>query len=320
MVASASARRQARSDLREKIKLEKDFVRKLTTLNNKVIKRSVLLFGRDGVVLNARIFESELSELLENQYDRAARVFDDQIREFLPKTLESTAKEDALIAAALVAFFAARTIEQSQIITRTNQRDINKSIAEADRQLQEVAEAGVIVTNREVAKTSGILLRRKLKSRIGSIATTEIQVAAESAKATELAILTRNPRSLPRPTLAIPRPQIVVPQLPLGLPPPKIQKLWVSDGDERVRRGRFSHVKADGQKVNVDEPFVVSGEFLKIPGDSSLGASLGNIIRCRCASTVRKKDVINARKAIFDAETRIEIETEVPIPEFGFTS
>ena len=318
MAASLSVRRQARSDLREKIKLEKDFVRKLTTLNNKVIKRSVLLFGRDGVVLNARIFESELSELLENQYDRAARVFDDQIREFLPKTLESTAKEDALIAAALVVFFAARTIEQSQIITRTNQRDINKSIAEADRQLQEVAEAGVIVTNREVAKTSGTLLRRKLKSRIGSIATTEIQVAAESVKATELAILTRNPRSLPRPTLAIPRPQVVVPQLPLGLTPPKIQKLWVSAGDERVRRGKFSHVKADGQKVNVDEPFVVSGEFLKIPGDSSLGASLGNIIRCRCASTVRKKDVINARKAIFDAETRIEVETEVPVPEFGF--
>ena len=320
MDASEEARTQARSDLRDKIKLEKDFIRKLTTLNNKIIKKTVLDFGRDGVVLNAREFEYELSDLLENQYERTAKVFDDQIREFLPKDLESTEEEDSLITDALILFFAARLIDQSQIITRTNQRDISQSIVSADRQLQELAKPGEIVSNRQVAQVAGTLLRRKLKGRTGTIATTEIQVAAEASKATETSILTRNPASLPRPVLPIPRPQVVVPELPTGLIPPKVKKEWVTAGDEVVRRTPFSHVAADGQKVNIDESFDVSGQLLRIPGDTSQGASLGNVLKCRCASVRDKNDVLNARKAIFDAQAMAEIETEVPVPEFGFIS
>lgn len=320
MAASESARRQAREDLRDKIKLEKDFIRKLTTLNNKIVKKTVLDFARDGVVLNAREFEPALAELLDGQYDRAARVFSDQIRDVLPEDLQSTDIENSLITDALVVFFAARVIDQSQIITRTNQRDISTSIVSANRQLQELAEPGEIVTTRAVARTAGVLLRRKLKGRTGTVATTEVQVAAESSKATETSILTRNPGSLPRPVLAIPQPQVVVPQLPVGLPPPKVKKEWVTAGDEVVRRSPFSHVFADGLKINLEESFDVGGQLLRIPGDTSQGASLSNVINCRCASVRDKQDVLNARKAIFDAETQIEIETEVPIPEFGFTS
>lgn len=320
MAASESARRQAREDLRDKIKLEKDFIRKLTTLNNKIVKKTVLDFGRDGVVLNAREFEPELAELLDNLYDRAAKVFSDQIRDVLPEGLESTETENSLIADALVVFFAARVIDQSQIITRTNQRDISTSIVSANRQLQELAEPGEIVSTRAVARTAGVLLRRKLKGRTGTVATTEVQVAAESSKATETSILTRNPASLPRPVIAIPQPQVVVPQLPVGLAPPKVEKEWVTAGDEVVRVSPFSHVLADGLKVNIEESFDVGGQLLRIPGDTSQGASLSNVINCRCASVRDKQDVLNARKAIFDAEAQIEIETEVPIPEFGFTS
>jgi len=319
MAASAAARDQAREDLRDKIKLEKDFIRKLTRLNNQIVKKTVLDFGRDGVVLNAREFESELAELLDGQYERAAKVFSDQIRGVLPEDLASTDTEDSLITDALIVFFAARVIDQSQLITRTNQRDISQSILSANRQLQELAEPGVIVTTREVARTAGTLLRRKLKGRSGTIATTEVQVAAESSKATETSILTRNPASLPRPVIAIPQPQVVVPELPVGLPPPKVDKEWVTAGDEVVRVSPFSHVTADGLKVNIDESFDVGGQLLRIPGDTSQGASLSNVINCRCASVRDKNDVLNARKAIFDAETRIATETEVAVPEFGFT-
>ena len=282
MAASAAARDQAREDLRDKIKLEKDFIRKLTRLNNQIVKKTVLDFGRDGVVLNAREFESELAELLDGQYERAAKVFSDQIRGVLPEDLASTDTEDSLITDALIVFFAARVIDQSQLITRTNQRDISQSILSANRQLQELAEPGVIVTTREVARTAGTLLRRKLKGRSGTIATTEVQVAAESSKATETSILTRNPASLPRPVIAIPQPQVVVPELPVGLPPPKVDKEWVTAGDEVVRVSPFSHVTADGLKVNIDESFDVGGQLLRIPGDTSQGASLSNVINCRC--------------------------------------
>ena len=60
-----------------------------------------------------------------------------------------------------------------------------------------------------------------------------------------------------------------------------LKKQWNTAGDEKVR---ISHVMAEGQRVNVDDPFIVKGEKLLYPGDSSFGASLDNIIECRCNS------------------------------------
>ena len=49
-------------------------------------------------------------------------------------------------------------------------------------------------------------------------------------------------------------------------------------------RTRAEHAEADGQTVQIDEPFTVGGELLQEPGDSTLGASLWNIINCQCYS------------------------------------
>lgn len=302
MAASESAKKQARKDLRAKIKLEKDFIRKLTTLNNKIIRKSVQTFARDGIALNAREFESQLSDLLLNQYERTERVFSSQIRDELPKDLAETEEEINLIEAALLAFFAARIIDQSQIITRTNQKNIVQSITQSGEALRAAAKPGQVISQREIAKTSGVFLRRKLKSRTRLIASTEIQVASEAAKATETAVLIRQPLALPKPTLSIIRPQFPIPQLPPGLPPPKVQKQWVTKGDGKVRIEPQSHVDADGQRVDVEQPYVVGGQLLKWPKDTSLGASPSNVMGCRCISIVNIKQVISARKAIFDAE------------------
>lgn len=72
----------------------------------------------------------------------------------------------------------------------------------------------------------------------------------------------------------------------------RILKVWHNMGDTRVRgnpagiykRSPFDHWSVEGQERFVDEPFEVSGEKLKMPGDASLGASLGNLINCRCTS------------------------------------
>jgi uncharacterized protein with gpF-like domain len=66
------------------------------------------------------------------------------------------------------------------------------------------------------------------------------------------------------------------------------KKQWRTSRDEHVRpAGRrggpvFDHRAADGQIVGLDEPFIVSGEKLMYPGDTSLGASPGNVINERC--------------------------------------
>jgi len=60
------------------------------------------------------------------------------------------------------------------------------------------------------------------------------------------------------------------------------RKEWVSAMDDRTRDDEFSHVDANGQVVLLNEPFMVSGEPLMYPGDSS--GSAGNVINCRCAT------------------------------------
>lgn len=47
---------------------------------------------------------------------------------------------------------------------------------------------------------------------------------------------------------------------------------------------RPDHAAAEGQQRWAAEPFVVGGQLLQYPGDGSLGASLANLVNCRCAS------------------------------------
>lgn len=57
------------------------------------------------------------------------------------------------------------------------------------------------------------------------------------------------------------------------------RKRWDTMRDNHVRP---SHVKADGQEVDIYEPFVVGDSLMLYPKDILLGASLKEIIGCRC--------------------------------------
>jgi hypothetical protein len=61
-----------------------------------------------------------------------------------------------------------------------------------------------------------------------------------------------------------------------------IGKTWQSTHDSNTRH---AHAAADGQTVKFDDPFIVDGEELMFPGDSSQGASAKNVIQCRCFYT-----------------------------------
>lgn len=63
-------------------------------------------------------------------------------------------------------------------------------------------------------------------------------------------------------------------------------KMWVTTLDERTRRGErgFNHARAHLQTVPINQPFIVSGQSLMNPGDTTLGASIGNVAGCRCVT------------------------------------
>ena len=70
----------------------------------------------------------------------------------------------------------------------------------------------------------------------------------------------------------------------LGIP---FNKIWVNSG---LSNSRDTHVEADGQVVDENEPFIVGGEQMMYPRDGSLGASAGNIINCACSHIAIPKD------------------------------
>lgn len=65
-----------------------------------------------------------------------------------------------------------------------------------------------------------------------------------------------------------------------GMDPAKITKRWKTRADEKVRA---SHRAMDGQTKPGDAPFVTPrGALMMNPGDSSMGAPMSEIARCRC--------------------------------------
>lgn len=74
------------------------------------------------------------------------------------------------------------------------------------------------------------------------------------------------------------------------------EKIWIDAHDDKVRPGvtsedsPFDHHASEikiATKLNM--LFRVSGEYLMFPGDSSHGASAGNIINCRCTFALQSK-------------------------------
>ena len=57
-------------------------------------------------------------------------------------------------------------------------------------------------------------------------------------------------------------------------------KRWIATPGPRTRP---AHAAAWGQQRKLDEPYLVMGQQLKYPGDTSLGASARNVCNCRCA-------------------------------------
>lgn len=56
-------------------------------------------------------------------------------------------------------------------------------------------------------------------------------------------------------------------------------KYWITRFDSKTRD---SHISANKQRVGKDEYFVVDGDRMLVPCDTSQGASAGNVINCRC--------------------------------------
>jgi len=151
-----------------------------------------------------------------------------------------------------------RAQQQSQIISETTHKDSVDSVLEANKKAEE---RGMILTGAALAGAAALNLYKKIKGRTSVIAATETQNPAEHAKQKEIEVLTHHKYK--------------------DIHERKQEKQWHAILDSVTRD---SHALADLQIVDADEPYIVMSEKLMYPGDTSLGASLENVINCRCSS------------------------------------
>jgi hypothetical protein len=246
------ATRRAIADEDEKIKigLERAFVRDLRSIFNRMQKEYARRYVARGNILDASSYNVDFVQSFRRQYERVEDKFLGRVigQNQDPLTQES---EDFLeeIALFLSVQNLARAEQQAAIVTETNQQQINSATQRA------MAIAENPFDRAEVAVIGLGIIKPNFSARTQSISMVETQIAAENTKATEARSFSAG----------------VV----------EDTKTWVTVGDNKVRQ---THRDANGQTVNIREPFTVGNSMLQYPSDTSMGAELKEVINCRCSA------------------------------------
>lgn len=249
---------QAATEENRKLALERRMLPDIRSVFSQMVTEYVATVADTGSVPSASDFQGEWNATFLRQYRRVGRLFlPNQRRSKFYEALlnikqDLTPEENQ----SLVAFFARWSREygqqQSAFVTETNQKDYITALQRANEQVED-GSAMVI------AATAGVILRQLFRSRESAIANVQTQAPAEEAKKDEAVALGRAE----------------------GKQEDEIVKTWQTVGDANVR---VAHVAANGQSRTGNTAFSVSGEDLRYPGDSTLGASAENVINCRCAA------------------------------------
>ena len=255
--------KEADVDLIAKTRLERQILPFIRSADRDISRRVVQSLGSNGSLPDvASMSAIQYEALLTQHFDSVGNTFGRTVRDQLPEGAESTIREDAEIAGILLALRIARSNEQAAKMGKTNERDAIFALNIAqDEELQ-----GTGLSRQEIALIAGVGLLRKLRGREARRAGFETQAFAEQVKSTEVEALVKGN---------------VIPQ-----------KQWVTMGDDKVRP---AHSAANGQTVDYNVPFTVGGEQLNKPGDTSLGATLENVIECRCSSVIDVDAIALAR-------------------------
>lgn len=201
-------------------------------------------------------FHEESLKLLQGHYDKVATRFNKRIIEEIGVPVAYAAILNS-IQQRTDLHHAIRADASARVISKTTQKDLLSSVQEAN---QELIERDKRPTRDNVARKAQLKFDQKSQARLNTISTTETENPAEHAKQAEFAMLVWGVAAL--------RDR-------------KKQKQWQTILDSRTR---FHHVEADNQIVLFNKPYTVGGQLLMYPGDVSLGATIDNVINCRCSS------------------------------------
>ncbi|MEE8341977.1 MAG: hypothetical protein V3S42_04635 [Candidatus Neomarinimicrobiota bacterium] len=263
-------REVAAKSLAKKLRLESSIENRFNRLFREISREFKTVFSNSGSVIRADIFSEDIRYLLATHYRTVISEFKgDIIRTTKAKNYPIQIKQVTQRLNDENARFVERQSKTSEgNITTTNQSQLDTAIAFA---LALLSDQGVEPTNEKIASVASNKFLSNSLSRSKFISITETQNSAEESKFNEMNFI-----------------------ISLGIVSRfSSRKVWTSMRDERVRD---THVIADGQIRKMDESFEVPSpstgqiELLRHPGDSSQGASIENVINCRCSGSMAIKE------------------------------
>lgn len=276
-------RKRAATDYAKKISLENKFTPELNRYFSKLSQEIFNSYVATGTIPTAHGSQIELKELLKKHYRRVFRNFDGLSEDLQKNRLILLTKQDEAIQQQNDEFIDDFSTQQSQIINNTNNKEIKRvftaaivAAIAASKIPKKPQDNNVSVTDiaidldisrNSIAQSAANLFKDRSRSRSRSIALTETQASAEKAKSIAAAETLKQINESAGDSFQE--------------KDKKLTKQWVAILDNVTRD---SHAEADGQIQNVTDPFIVQGQSLMEPGDTSLGATVDNIINCRCSA------------------------------------
>ena len=277
--------RRARRNYDLKISLENRFSPEIRRYFNQIARKIAVQVSEGSRPQIDKKMSETMVELLRKHYNRVARAFQNEMRLFLNNKsstflgetkIDDEPKEKQTISRAIKiaisVFILNSSLARSLLLLRTTQKEIE--IVTSNTISEQVSIGGPV----SGAAFSSVLtkkLRERFNPKIGTIAITETQFSSEKVKQIEAAIVSRKGALDP---LSAGSSQLITGRIQGD---PEATKEWAAILDNLTRD---AHVIADGQKRPINDPFTVDAEFLMEPSDSSLGASAGNTINCRCSA------------------------------------
>ncbi len=238
-------RAQANRDHALKIALETVLIKQLRPIFSQFMRKFRNQFKESAIVINAHVLQPRLFKVLSAAYKRTALTFR---QDFVEQQKQDPQLEQSQ--QSINAFITATLPRQISIIINTTNDQLTNKIREI---IADAIQTGKTLDIDALADLAFEEYNRILSSRIDMIAMFETQNVAEETKR----------------HLVIPRATEIK------------TKKWVAVLDNRTRK---SHAKADGQVQPITEPFIVMEQRLMRPSDTSMGATLDNVINCRCSS------------------------------------
>lgn len=280
------AREKAKEEIELKKALEQLLTADLIEFYRQLADDFATVYSATGEILNLNeSYLDELKALLKKNYRKVGNFFGRSTRQSIEDIIDFDIYEpipevvnqlDNRIGMALGALFLLRSDDIAPKIANTVKEEIiTKTQNEILKTIEKAREAGVppTIDNAEIAGTVGEQIKEWGENHAPTVSVTEVQAVAEESKYTEQEEIVKD-------TAESDDNEYDLTELQAGA-----EKLWITAGDEKVRA---SHQAVDATLIPADALFTTgAGSLMRYCGDMSLGASLSDVINCRCETIFR---------------------------------